>query len=250
MNLPEANAMAENYDAVVVSGGDGSIRSVAAAYKTSITIGVIPNGTGNVLAEELALPRRAEDIADLLIHGPALVIQGGTVRGEPFLLMFGAGFDGEIVKRISRTTLRSMGKLAYVGPVLAALMTRPYLFEIDTDGVKSWASWVLISNAAHYAGRFRLTDMTNIREPGMIAVLSRATTRRQRVAELLRLAVGCFPRTTTIEMRSMQRAEIRMPDASAQVDGEPLATGPCVIERGGFESKIIAPSRCAADTSL
>ncbi len=249
-DLPPSSALAETYDAIVVSGGDGSIRSVAAAYTTTIALGVIPNGTGNVLAEELALPRSAEDIAELLIHGPAHVIQGGTVRGEPFLLMFGAGFDGEIVKRISRATLRSMGKLAYFGPVLGALMTRPYLFEIDTDGVKSWASWVLISNAAHYAGRFRLTDRTNILEPGLIAVISRATTRRERIAELLRLAVGTFPRTPTIEVRSLQRAEIRMLDVPAQADGEPLLTGPCVIERGGFETKIIAPSRCPGDATL
>lgn len=249
-DLPPSSALVDRYDAVVVSGGDGSIRSVATAYTTSIALGVIPNGTGNVLAEELELPRRAGDIAELLIHGPAHQIQGGTVRGEPFLLMFGAGFDGEIVKRISRATLRSMGKLAYVAPVLGALMTRPYLFEIDTDGVKSLASWVLVSNAAHYAGRFRLTDKTNILEPGMVVVVSRATTRRERIAELLRLAVGIFPRTPTIEIRSVTRAEIRMPSVAAQADGEPLLTGPCVIERGGFETKIIAPSRYPGHATL
>ena len=246
-DLPQASTLTESYDAVVVSGGDGSIRSVAAAYTTTIALGIIPNGTGNVLAGELALPRNAEDIAELLVHGPAHLIQGGTVQDAPFLLMFGAGFDGEVVKRLSRATLRSMGKLAYFGPVLSALLTRPYLFEIDTDGARSWVSWVLISNVAHYAGRFRLTKMTSIHELGLVAVMSRATTRRQRVGELLRLAFGNLSRAPTIEMKRVQRAHILPSDVPAQVDGEALSPGPCVVQRGVFATRIIAPLKCTGD---
>ena len=45
-----------SYDAIVAAGGDGTIRHVAAALiGTDTPLGIIPVGTGNVLAHEIGL---------------------------------------------------------------------------------------------------------------------------------------------------------------------------------------------------
>lgn len=240
-DLPPACEISASYDAVIVSGGDGSIRTVAAAYSGVLPVAVIPNGTGNVLATELALPRRAEALAELFLLGPTRTVQGGTVSGEPFLLMFGAGFDGEVVRDVSRTALRSYGKLAYAGPVIRALLRKPRLFDIETDGSKSEASWFLVTNVSRYGGQFQLTSRTSIHVPGLITIISHATTRRQRLAELLRLVLGSLDRARTIDIRPVEQATVLTQGIPAQIDGEPLATRCYGVRQGGFETTIVAP---------
>ena len=51
-------AASGSYDAIVAAGGDGTIRHVASALIDSGTpLGIIPVGTGNVLAHEIGLSR-------------------------------------------------------------------------------------------------------------------------------------------------------------------------------------------------
>jgi len=230
------------HDAVVISGGDGTIRAIAERLtRPDVPIGVIPNGTGNVLAEELALPTKASEIADLLMHGPAHPIKGALVNGLLFLLMFGAGFDGDVTAELSRAWVPILGKLAYAGPILRALLRRPRLFDITIDGQASRTSWLLISNAAHYGGRFRLTDRTSMRDEALVAIISRATTRRQRLVELLGLLAGRLSAAPTIEIRTVTRAEVLGPHNAGQCDGEPLPPGSYDVRRREDETLIIAP---------
>src|ERR1700733_2497204 len=51
-------AVAEGYDAIVVCGGDGTIFDVIQGMAGSrVTLGIIPFGTGNILAQNLKVPR-------------------------------------------------------------------------------------------------------------------------------------------------------------------------------------------------
>jgi diacylglycerol kinase (ATP) len=230
-------------DVVIISGGDGSIRAIAEKLPSRrIPIGVIPNGTGNVLAEELALPKTAPEIADLLMRGPVHPIYGGLVNGGLFLLMFGAGFDGDVINELSRTWVQILGKLAYAAPIVRALLRKPRLFDIAIDGSMSRASWILVSNAAHYAGRFRLSTRTTLRDSTLVALISRATTRRQRLAELIRLLAGRLSASPTIEVRDVTHAEVLADDSVGQCDGEPLPPGRYVVRRHEQETLVIAPA--------
>src|SRR5262249_33429038 len=81
------------YDALVAAGGDGTIRQAAASLLgTDAALGIIPVGTGNVLAHEIGLARTASAIARMLQEGPAVRVACAEANGEPFLLMVGAGF--------------------------------------------------------------------------------------------------------------------------------------------------------------
>lgn len=238
--LPPAAELARRYDAVVVSGGDGSIRSVAGALGAAVPLAIIANGTGNVMAAELALPRRSAPLAKLLAHGPVRRLHGGTVDGVPFFLMVGAGFDGDVVGAVSRRTLQRLGKLAYVRPVLAAVLRPPRPFVVEIDAARTTCSWMIVSNVQHYGGLFRLTSQTSLCEPGMVALISRATTRRQRLAELFRLAAGRFEAAPTVEARPASRVRLLTGGVAAQVDGEPLPPGPFEVTGGPVETDVIA----------
>ncbi|MEL4474511.1 acylglycerol kinase family protein, partial [Shewanella algae] len=59
-------AIEEEVDAVLVAGGDGTVRAVAEALtSTGIPLTIVPSGTGNLLARNLNLPL---DDADAMIR--------------------------------------------------------------------------------------------------------------------------------------------------------------------------------------
>lgn len=73
-------------DAVIVAGGDGTIRSVAERLvQTDVPLGVLPAGTMNVLARDLGIPTELEAAADALVGAPVQRIDVASVNGKPFL---------------------------------------------------------------------------------------------------------------------------------------------------------------------
>lgn len=72
-------------DAVIAAGGDGTFRAVATgAAGTHLPVGLIPLGTGNVLANEIGLTKSVPALADVLLTGEQIETRGGLANGEPF----------------------------------------------------------------------------------------------------------------------------------------------------------------------
>ncbi len=81
-----AQALKKNPDAIVVGGGDGTIRSAAALLKDSRTaLGILPLGTLNRLARDLDIPIEIEQAASALAHAEIRAIDMAELNGRPFL---------------------------------------------------------------------------------------------------------------------------------------------------------------------
>lgn len=233
----------DSYDAVVASGGDGTVRGMVSLLRgTDVPFGLIPAGTGNVLAEELRLPRKAGEIADMLLRGPVVALSTASINDAPCLLMVGAGFDGHVVAGLPIALKRRIGKSAFGWPILTALARKPQVFAVTVDGHAHETSWLVVSNTARYAGRFLLSQRTNILSPGFNVVISRATSRRQRLLELLYLVAGRLERARTIDMVPAHAVDI--PDAeklAVQVDGEPVASSSFMVVADVARTPMIVP---------
>lgn len=80
------NAAASEADAVVVAGGDGTVRAAAEALLgSSKSLGVIPLGTFNRLAREIGMPLDPEGAARTLVHAKPTKIDVARVNGTLFL---------------------------------------------------------------------------------------------------------------------------------------------------------------------
>src|SRR5690242_5145962 len=65
-------AKPDGWDAVVAAGGDGTINELANGLaRSGLPLGVVPLDTGNVLANEIGLPHRADQLARVLAFAPA-----------------------------------------------------------------------------------------------------------------------------------------------------------------------------------
>lgn len=78
--------MGDQVDAVVVGGGDGTIRTVAGVMAGSdIPVGIIPLGTRNHFARDLALPSTPEDAIAVIAAGTIRRVDVGEVNGQIFI---------------------------------------------------------------------------------------------------------------------------------------------------------------------
>ncbi len=229
-----ARQAAENgvYDAVVAAGGDSTVRAVATGLRGSAqALGIVPLGTGNVMAQELGLPRSSHALAHYLLKGSVSQGHGALADDRPFLLMAGIGFDAELSLRLRRKIKRFLGKAAY-GPPIAMTLWRNDVpaVTVEVDGQPHDAGWVVVTNVRRYAGGFDLAPEIGFFRPGLVAVLFGGRSRRKRVQQLLALARGRLDQAPDCRRIACQDARIYSDrPLPVQLDGEILAATPLHI---------------------
>lgn len=145
---------ARDYDVVFVLGGDGTAMEVAGALAgTSIPIGVLPGGTGNLLARALGIPRDVGRAVPELLRGQVRQIDLGVVLGHRFAVAAGVGIDAAMVAETPAWMKRRLGVLAYTiiatkAALRAVVLRRFFLARVDIDGeiVERRAAAVLFAN--------------------------------------------------------------------------------------------------------
>lgn len=116
---PFDQLFSESYDRVLVAGGDGTIREVASFLYWSnidIPIGIIPIGSGNLLAQALGIPIISiQKAVSLSLNGKAQYIDIMEInKTHVGLIAAGIGYDTHIMEHTSRRLKRRMGIFAYV----------------------------------------------------------------------------------------------------------------------------------------
>jgi diacylglycerol kinase family enzyme len=156
--------------AVIVIGGDGTLRNVAErlldAFGPSAIppVVVVPLGTANLMAQHLGIRWRDASAAPAIV---AAINQGKTVRidasranGQLFLLTVGAGMDGRIIHELDRIRSGPIDLTSYALPV--ALAMQKYVFEpitVTVDGRRIFGpapGMAFIANAPEYGLGFPL----------------------------------------------------------------------------------------------
>ncbi|HEY3279633.1 MAG TPA: diacylglycerol kinase family protein [Gemmatimonadales bacterium] len=138
-----AEAPAQGFDVVVCYGGDGTAMQVAAGLVASgaeIPLGLVPGGTGNLLAGNLRLPRNPAAAARALLTARPHAIDLGVVerRDGPhyFAVASGAGFDARLMAETGAAAKQRWKFGAYVARAVASLgEVRSAPHRITVDGV-------------------------------------------------------------------------------------------------------------------
>jgi diacylglycerol kinase (ATP) len=136
---------------VIAAGGDGTISDVATALAhTSIPLGILPIGTGNILARELRLPLDLDGAAKLLA-GEFSVRMLDVIRtdGRAYLLAVGVGMATIAMKEATPERKQKFGKWAYWLPYVQNFFNPPartYDVEVDGKAMQIPASELLAVN--------------------------------------------------------------------------------------------------------
>ncbi len=145
------DALVRGCDMVVAAGGDGTISAVANGLAhTEIPLGILPIGTGNVLAQELGIPLDLDAACRLLTDQHTLTcLDAMQVQDHLFLFQIAVGIESLMIRDTARTAKRRFGRLAYIWTALKWLVgyqPRRFTIVVDTQRLRPRASQVLIAN--------------------------------------------------------------------------------------------------------
>ncbi|MGH3889266.1 MAG: diacylglycerol/lipid kinase family protein [Pseudonocardiaceae bacterium] len=134
-------ALAAGAEVVLACGGDGTVRHVAQALAGSGTaLGLLPTGTSNVLARNLAIVLHdTAQATRIALSGNTRAIDVGRVfidgaQEQVFLVMAGMGFDGAIMAGAPHELKARLGPLAYFVSGARALKGLRFPISLAVDG--------------------------------------------------------------------------------------------------------------------
>src|SRR6202451_4686431 len=151
-HAPDCARRAVNHgaDLIFVWGGDGTVqRCIDAVAGTGAVLAILPAGTANLLATNLQIPRDVAAAVRIGRAGERRVLDTGSVNGEHFAVMAGAGFDARMISDADRGAKERLGRAAYVVTGIRNLRARPVRATVKVDGkrfFKGKVSCVLTAN--------------------------------------------------------------------------------------------------------
>ncbi|MGA8851925.1 MAG: diacylglycerol kinase family protein [Aeromicrobium sp.] len=207
-----AEALRAGVDLIVAAGGDGTVRAVCEeAAKTGIAVGILPHGTGNLLARNLSIPLNTRDALDVVFDGQDKAIDLGAFGTDTgidtsFLVMAGLGMDAAIMTGVNDQLKEKVGWLAYFvsGVKAARYPAMKVQIAVDDGEFKKFrARTVVIGNVGFLQGGIPLLPDAQIddgqldvvvlapkRFLGWLAIIVRVMGRQKRTNDRLDRLTG------------------------------------------------------------
>lgn len=210
-------------DTLLVCGGDGSVSAALQAVAgTTVTLGVIPGGSGNDMARSWGLPVTSPARAlSVIMAGHRRTFDLARAGDRWFGAVLAAGFDAKVNDR-SNSMRWPGGRLRYPLAMLAELATfRPlaYRLVLDDRSIELDAMLVAVGNGPSYGGGMRICPGASLVDGLLdVTVISRMSR-----ARLIRLFPSVYsgrhvrhPEVLTFQVRTVTVDA----DANGYADGE------------------------------
>jgi diacylglycerol kinase (ATP) len=261
-------AAAEGCDAIVVCGGDGTIFDVIQGLAGSVVpLGIIPFGTGNVMAQNLKVPKDPAAAAHWILRSRPRSVGLGrvtccTVGGREswlFAMAAGMGMHASLMSEARRSGKSTVGRAAYFAAGARLLLNHPVRpFDIEITP----ATGSVIQGQVCEALAVRVAELNRWRPGGglhfpflRLATVAGASRSRLALAsfEALFRSAGARDREPREDAAAVYRDVLRVvckplsdrinqPPIAVQADGEVLGASCATIEMAGLNISL-----CAAD---
>jgi YegS/Rv2252/BmrU family lipid kinase len=246
--------VAEKVDVVAVFGGDGTTMQAAAALVgTDVVLGVIPGGTGNLLAGNLRIPASPARAARALVRARPRVFDLGRMERptgtQYFAVACGAGYDARVMAGTLSEHKRRWGMAAYAATTLRLMSElRSTLHSITIDGIgyEAHAAMVLVANCGEVIPPFVKLGPGIAPDDGLLdVVVVRADNFGQSlraVWDLLRLAPGELGQNAYVSHVRCREVTVDTDRAQpVQLDGEPGGNTPFTVRVVPGAIRIMVP---------
>jgi len=236
----EAHAIAnqaanDGVDTVVAWGGDGTVNEIARALAfTNTALAIVPGGSGNGLARELAIQFKPEAGLRQALTGSLRRIDVGEIAGRLFFNVAGIGLDARVATRALTVRVRR-GFTTYMLAMWRELLRRaPIEYDILADGraLHGHALVIALANSRQYGYKTQVAPGARLDDGELQLVI---VDNRSFIGNARRLpfvftdAFDRQPGVTTLPLREgtfrFQRA------VPLHVDGEPMEADPSFIAR-------------------
>lgn len=259
--------LAEKCRCVVAAGGDGSLADVVnelgrAGLLGTMPLATLPIGTENLFAREFGFARDGAALAAAIDKLEVQRVDLGAVTsatdggGERlFLLMASAGFDADVVHRMTRWrtgtgaagVLRRVNRLSYLPRIVSCVREYGWpRITTEIDGQRHTGSHLFVFNLPQYGGNLgiarqacgddHLLDYVIFERPGLVSLATYG------------LHVICgkhLGRADVIHGKTKRLRVWTETPIAMQADGDPAGMTPVDIEVRPAALKVVATGRGA-----
>ncbi|MEY3971856.1 MAG: hypothetical protein RLY84_249 [Actinomycetota bacterium] len=243
-------ALADGHKKILVAGGDGTLRRVVQELVgSSAAVGILPIGTGNILARNLKLPLTLDAAAKRAVSGKPyeidlgqarLIRPDGSLEEYFFTGIAGVGMDARLMQNTQAELKKRIGWIAYIEGGIRSLPLKFEKFDVSlNDQIRTLKSYsLLVGNVGLLPGAISMMpdarlddgqlDMAAIgprRIWNWIDFFSRITWQNNVVRPLAlgRKWMDATANVKTLENLSSSRIRIRPHHpAPIQLDGDPM----------------------------
>jgi len=218
-------AVKEKADYVIAVGGDGTVNEVARALVNSSSIlGIVPMGSGNGLARDLAIPMDSRKALEVILGRNIRTIDYCKANNRIFFCTCGVGFDASVSERFAKRKHR--GPLSYMRSILTEyLQFKPDTYEImfENEVLSRKAFLVTCANASQYGNNVYIAPQADMTDGMMdVAILSPFSP-----LDIGNLVVQMFTKQMTKNRkiqyyRSKKLSLRRAKPGIVHIDGEPV----------------------------
>lgn len=228
-------ALAEGAGVVLAWGGDGTVMAVASALeRADASLGVVPGGTGNLLARNLGIPLDAAGAIRAALTGADRVIDlldvylGGGER-RLCSVMCGMGWDAAMMGA-SEELKRRVGWGAYAIEGVKHMRQQPMRLRLSVDGGPQqhlYGRTVLVANVGMLVGGIDLIPEASA-DDGLLDVLvidpSSPWDWMRTTGGILR-GKGADSDPSRTHLRGREVVVSTAASRGRQVDGDPVSDG-------------------------
>lgn len=231
-----------SYDAIVASGGDGTLFEVLNGYyqnpsKDKPPIGLIPNGTGNAFIRELDLFKTDwKKAIDIIAQNHQKAIDVGRLTTNKdsyyFLNIVGLGFISDIAQ--AAVPLKWMGNAAYTVAILQKLINlkaKNMTLEVDGKRFERDAVFAEVANSSYTGTSFLIAPKAKI-DDGLLDLILLTKLSRTKLLRLFNCIYdGSHINYPEVEYFQAKKIKIIEEQPGKLIpDGEILAESPVEFE--------------------
>lgn len=161
-----ADAVKQNYEQVIVAGGDGTINEAASSLVgTKTALGVIALGSGNGLAREIGCPLdNLQKACNNIYMAKPVLCDIGKANGKYFLNVAGVGLEATIAHAFARVKTRGMLPYFKIGFT--------HILKYKAPEVEVWAddesliflnpTTLVFANGKQYGSNFKIAPQASL----------------------------------------------------------------------------------------
>lgn len=220
------DSISEKADIIVACGGDGTINEIASCLVgTSISLGIIPMGSGNGLASNLRIPKNLRKALAIIRNQKSIKIDVGQINDRHFFSNMGIGFDASVIKHYESSQKRTF--LGYINACLTSFRgignNQDVSIQINDENDEVNPFIILISNSNEMGYNFSLTPKASLQD-GLLDILIVSKISKLKIIGLGFLLL--FRRVCWLkEAKSFQTKELQLcrqdkANFESQIDGE------------------------------
>jgi len=228
--------LARGVPLVVAWGGDGTVNEVASALAFQpAALAVIPSGSGNGLARELAIPFDPRAAFAVALGGAEHVIDAGELDGRLFFNIAGLGLDARVAHQFAAHGLERRGFLRYLEIAARELLTfEPHEHTIvaDTVHVRTRALIVAIANGRQYGNGALIAPAARVDDGKLDIVIVDHRSVLSVMWHVPKLFRGTLAEVSGVRMLTATTVQLTgAHETLYHVDGEPFVGGALIQAR-------------------